>query len=243
MLLGLTTYIQSTTSTQKTDVLVLELKHFERILLRRNPRIVDLMKSGLELRLSARIFSRRVERSLPLLLSLRAMAEQSVEEQRRREAARETDRLRRRRKQADTDDKAIPTDLGRRPPGGGNPLLSTRSAVVKADLVLPTGEQDGGVNGAVGEAEGDGETSLTMLTGSRVEMVTDPLSSEEMLTDLEERIGCFVTSISNAADSSSSPSSSSSYSAGMSSRSQSPCKMERLRRTITPVRSMGSRRR
>ena len=231
-MLGLTTYIQSTTSTLKTDVLVLELKHFDRILIRRNPRIVESMKSGLELRLSARISSRKVERSIPLLLKLRSMAEKGVEEQRRREAARASDHLRRRRRKQSVpvnDGKTTSPDFSRRLAAVGS--LLSRIAVVKADAVL---ELDRGGDAAVEveEMEGDGDTST--LAGSRVDTVTDPLSSEEMLTELEDRIGCFVTSIS--ADSSS-------LTSGTNSRSQSPCKTERLRRAINPVSSMRSRRR
>jgi len=155
------------------------------------------------------------------------MAEDSVEEQRRREAARVSDHLQRRtKKQAETapDGKATPPEFSRRPPAVGN--LPLRTAMVKTDAAFTTGEPDGDPDPAVGEMDGDGETST--LTGSRMDTVTDPLSSEEMLTELEDRIGCFVTSIS--ADSSSS-----SFTDGMSSRSQRPCKTERLRRAVTPV--------
>ena len=48
MLLDLDTYMQTVICTQKTDVLVLEMKHYERLLAKRNPRTIDKMMENLE---------------------------------------------------------------------------------------------------------------------------------------------------------------------------------------------------
>jgi len=52
--MGLNTYMQTATCTQRTEVLVLELKHYERLLVKRNRRTIDGMKDDLELRLHSR---------------------------------------------------------------------------------------------------------------------------------------------------------------------------------------------
>lgn len=58
-LMGLPTYIQTCkTCTHRSDVLVLSMRHYERLLVRRNPRTVDAMRRELELRISARVKSR-----------------------------------------------------------------------------------------------------------------------------------------------------------------------------------------
>ena len=48
MLLDLDTYMQTVICTQKTDVLVLEMKHYERLLAKRNPRTIDKIMENLE---------------------------------------------------------------------------------------------------------------------------------------------------------------------------------------------------
>lgn len=58
--------MQTAMCTQRTEVLLLEMKHFERLLVKRNPRTIDLMKKGLELKISSRISS-QISRQVPLL--------------------------------------------------------------------------------------------------------------------------------------------------------------------------------
>ena len=65
-LLGLGTYQQDAICTCKTVFLVLEMRHFERLVLRRHLKSVDLMFSDLNLK-SDRRLSKRVGRRLPLL--------------------------------------------------------------------------------------------------------------------------------------------------------------------------------
>lgn len=73
--LDLDTYLQTAICTQRTEVLVLELKHYERLLVKRNPRTIESMKENLELRIQSRM-SKHVEKSIPLLKILLAKAEE-----------------------------------------------------------------------------------------------------------------------------------------------------------------------
>jgi hypothetical protein len=73
--LDLETYMQSAVCTQKTEVLVLELKHYERLLVKRNPRTIESMKENLELRIQSRM-SKHLEKSIPLLKVLLSKAEE-----------------------------------------------------------------------------------------------------------------------------------------------------------------------
>ncbi len=47
-LLDLDTSMQTAICTQRTEVLVLEMKHYERLLAKRNPRTIDMMMENLE---------------------------------------------------------------------------------------------------------------------------------------------------------------------------------------------------
>ena len=58
--------MQTAVCTQRTEILLLEMKHFERLLVKRNPRTIDSMKAGLELKLTSRISS-HIARQVPLL--------------------------------------------------------------------------------------------------------------------------------------------------------------------------------
>ena len=46
--MDLNTYMQTIVCTQKTEVLTLELKHYDRLLAKRNPKTVNLLKEHLE---------------------------------------------------------------------------------------------------------------------------------------------------------------------------------------------------
>ena len=65
--------MQTIVATQRTEVLLLEMKHFERLLLKRHPSTIEAMKSSLELKLQAR-HSQLLIRHVPLLTSLLEMA-------------------------------------------------------------------------------------------------------------------------------------------------------------------------
>lgn len=56
--MGLSTYMQTSICTQTCELLVLDMKHFDRLFVRRNPRTIGLMKAELELRIRSRIASR-----------------------------------------------------------------------------------------------------------------------------------------------------------------------------------------
>ena len=66
--------MQTAKCTQRTEVLVLEMKHYERLLAKRNPRTVDTMKSCLDLRLKSRM-SKHNSSQVPLLGRLYAAVE------------------------------------------------------------------------------------------------------------------------------------------------------------------------
>ena len=68
-LLELETYMQTAKCTQRTEVLVLEMKHFDRLLVKRNPRTIDVMKLCLDLRIRSRMSSHN-NLHVPLLAHL-----------------------------------------------------------------------------------------------------------------------------------------------------------------------------
>ena len=78
VLLELPTYAHSAICTQKTEVFILEMKHFDRLLAKRNPRTVDNMKEGLKLKLKART-SKFLEKNVPLMKQLYFKTEESIE--------------------------------------------------------------------------------------------------------------------------------------------------------------------
>lgn len=63
----LTTYLQTSICTQRTEVLILETRHFERLFTRRHPRTVDRMKEDLMTRLQFRLSPALLHSSVPLL--------------------------------------------------------------------------------------------------------------------------------------------------------------------------------
>ena len=86
VLLDLDSYLQTSLCTQRTEVLVLEMKHYERLLIKRNPRTIEAMKGDLELRLKSRI-NKHLEKSVPVLKNLFAKAEEyNVQRQQQVEA-------------------------------------------------------------------------------------------------------------------------------------------------------------
>ena len=66
VLMELSSYMQTAVCTQRSEILVLELKHFERLFVKRHPRTVDMMKDNLILRLQSRI-TPRLQQTVPLL--------------------------------------------------------------------------------------------------------------------------------------------------------------------------------
>lgn len=55
VLLGLDTYMQTAVCTEKVEVLVLEMKHYERLFVRRHPRTIEDMRRILEVKLETRL--------------------------------------------------------------------------------------------------------------------------------------------------------------------------------------------
>jgi hypothetical protein len=81
MLQNLDTYCQTAIATQRTDVLVLERKHYDRLILRRNPNTMHLMRQSLELRLRQRM-TRFVEANVGLMKRLLQQVEMANEHRR-----------------------------------------------------------------------------------------------------------------------------------------------------------------
>ena len=73
VLFDLPSYMQTIVSTQRTEFLLLEMKHFERLLLKRHPTSIESMKSSLEIKLKSR-HSQLLIRNVPLLKSLLEIA-------------------------------------------------------------------------------------------------------------------------------------------------------------------------
>lgn len=86
----LRTYLQTAICTQKTEVLHLELRHFERLFLRRHPRTVDMMKEDLTVRLGCRMSSSRLTSVVPILPCLIENVEKYVRRKHRQTVARRT---------------------------------------------------------------------------------------------------------------------------------------------------------
>ena len=62
------TYMQTAQSTQRTEVLVLEMKHYERLLAKRNPKTIHNMKMELAFRLN--VLGHGQHRQMALLKTL-----------------------------------------------------------------------------------------------------------------------------------------------------------------------------
>ncbi len=78
VLLDLNYYAQTAMCTQKTEILVLEMKHYERLLLKRNPKTVENLKSSLELKLKSRT-SKHLQKVAPFMQHLCNKAEEHNE--------------------------------------------------------------------------------------------------------------------------------------------------------------------
>jgi hypothetical protein len=65
VLLDMDTFMQTAICNQKTKVLILEMKHWERLLLRRNPQTVDQIKYAMELKARIRM-NQALENVVPL---------------------------------------------------------------------------------------------------------------------------------------------------------------------------------
>lgn len=63
------TYLQSAICSEKTEVLVLEMKHYERLFVKRHPKTIDAMRRILEVKMAARL-ALSVNKDLPLLDNL-----------------------------------------------------------------------------------------------------------------------------------------------------------------------------
>lgn len=81
ILMGLDTYCQTATATQRTDVLVLERKHYDRLMVKRNPNTVDMMRQSLELRLRLRM-TRFAEANVILMMKLLQQTQMANEQRR-----------------------------------------------------------------------------------------------------------------------------------------------------------------
>lgn len=79
--------MQTAICTQKTELLILEMKHYERLLVKRNPKTVELMREGLDLRLGSRI-NKHSEKAIPLLKALCCKAEEYMEQKQQQNEAR-----------------------------------------------------------------------------------------------------------------------------------------------------------
>ena len=66
ILLDLGAYMETTICATKVEVLFLEMKHYERLLLKRNPQAIDAMRENLELRMRSRT-SKHMEKVVPMM--------------------------------------------------------------------------------------------------------------------------------------------------------------------------------
>lgn len=71
VLLDLDTYVQTAICTEKTDVLVLEMKHYERLFTKKHQRTIDAMKQMLEIKINTRITLLGSCEEVPLLHHLK----------------------------------------------------------------------------------------------------------------------------------------------------------------------------
>lgn len=71
VLLDLDTYVQTAICTEKTDVLVLEMKHYERLFTKKHQRTIDAMKQMLEIKINTRITLLGSGEEVPLLHHLK----------------------------------------------------------------------------------------------------------------------------------------------------------------------------
>lgn len=71
VLLDLDTYVQTAVCTEKTDVLVLEMKHYERLFMKKHQRTIDAMRQMLEVKLDTRIRLLANCDEIPLLIHLK----------------------------------------------------------------------------------------------------------------------------------------------------------------------------
>ncbi|XP_060068117.1 uncharacterized protein LOC132548282 [Ylistrum balloti] len=67
VLLDLPTYTQTAVCTEKTDVLVLEMKHYERLFVRRHPRTIESMRAMFKVKLDTRMNLLTNKEELPFL--------------------------------------------------------------------------------------------------------------------------------------------------------------------------------
>lgn len=75
VLLDLPTFVQTSITTQRSEVLVLEMRHFERLLTKRNPKTIDVMRQDLEWKLISRM-SKYLLRHVPLFRFIISKAEE-----------------------------------------------------------------------------------------------------------------------------------------------------------------------
>ena len=87
ILMDLETNMQTAICTQKTELLILEMKHYERLLAKRNPKTLEMMREGLDLRLHSRI-NRHSDKAMPLLKVLCNKVEEYVEQKQQQTEAR-----------------------------------------------------------------------------------------------------------------------------------------------------------
>lgn len=90
VMMDLKTYLQNAVCSQRTEILQLEIRHFDRLVQRRHQRTLDMMKEDLVMRLGCRL-STRLTSVIPLLSILVDRAEAfAVQRRRQIEARRST---------------------------------------------------------------------------------------------------------------------------------------------------------
>ena len=69
-MLDLKTYMQSVVSTQVCHLYALDMKNYERLVVRRNPKTIDMIREHAEVKLMSRVLRMQQENKVPLLRTL-----------------------------------------------------------------------------------------------------------------------------------------------------------------------------
>lgn len=205
--LDLETYMQTAVCAQKTEVLVLELKHYERLLVKRNPRTIESMKENLEIRIQSRM-SRHLEKSIPLLRILLTKTEEYNEIRQQQIEARMTavhveKPVKQNRSMADSFESFVPPrgaliDIY----GPGTVFYRIRQREEAKALRAKKGRNlFGGFQGASG-AQRPGDPSPGSARGGRLpnhlaHQSVDHQTSDPVLTNLENRMKRWLNNDSN----------------------------------------------
>lgn len=203
--LELETYMQTAVCAQRTEVLVLELKHYERLLVKRNPRTIELMKANLELRIQSRM-SRHLEKSIPLLKIMLTKAEEYNEIRQQQIEARMNTVVEKPAKQtksmADTFESFVPPrgaliDIY----GPGTVFYRIRQREEAKALRAKKGRNlFGGYQGGAGPQRGDqppGSARGAHQANHLAQQSVDHQTSDPVLTNLENRMKRWLNNDSN----------------------------------------------